>query len=207
MDIPTSVASPHLDSAAESTPALVFLHGYGSNEQDLPGLASWLPRHLPWVSVRAPLPMGPQAAAWFPLTLPEEPAQSPADEATAALWDFLDDTLPSRPLIPVGFSQGGLMALQLLRTQPERVAATVVLAGFVTEEGNTADAALAERQPPVFWGRGDADQVIWPAAVARTATWLEEHADLTSKVYGGLGHSVNEQELRDVTAFLHAHVS
>jgi pimeloyl-ACP methyl ester carboxylesterase len=37
-----------------------------------------------------------------------------------------------RPAVAaVGFSQGGLMATQLLRTRPERVAAIVVLSGFV----------------------------------------------------------------------------
>ena len=40
----------------------------------------------------------------------------------------------------VGFSQGGLMATQLLRTRPGRVAATVVLSGFVQ-----ADAAAGRR--------------------------------------------------------------
>ena len=53
----------------------------------------------------------------------------------------------------VGFSQGGLMATQLLRTRPGRVAATVVLSGFVQAAPQPADEQLAAERPAVFWGR------------------------------------------------------
>ncbi|WP_061962100.1 alpha/beta hydrolase [Demequina flava] len=202
MEIPACVASQNFATAAADAPVMVLLHGYGSHEHDLPGIAAWLPRHLPWVSVRAPLAMGGGAAAWFPLTLPDEPSQTPVDEATEALWSFLDQELGDRTVIPVGFSQGGLMATQLLRTRPQQVAATVVLAGFITEEGERADAGLSSLAPSVFWGRGESDGVIWDAAVERTERWLTSHTSLTSRVYAGLGHSVSEQELLDVGEFL-----
>ncbi len=185
---------------------MILLHGYGSHERDLPGLAPYLPP-LPWASVRAPLAMPGGGAAWFPLALPEEPDPQDIEAATVGLWDWIDDNVPStHPLVPVGFSQGGLMALQLLRTRPERVAATVVLAGFVPTGPQPADARLAERRPPVFWGRGDADGVIWPAAIARTQALLPTIADLTERTYSGLGHGVDERMLGDVRAFLDAHV-
>ena len=150
-------------------------------------------------------------ATWFPLDLPNEPEQAGIDAATDAIWAWVDANVPAgAPVIPLGFSQGGLMALQLLRTCPERIATTVVLSGLIAPGAGSADAssfqddALAKSHPPVFWGRGDADQVIWSAAIERLAAWLPGHADATIRVYPGLAHSVNEDEMNDVRAFLTA---
>jgi len=183
---------------------MVLLHGYGSHERDLPGLLPYLPP-MPWVSVRAPQDMPGGGAAWFPLSLPDEPSQDAIDASTALLWEWIDDeVIEGRSLIPVGFSQGGLMALQLLRTRPERIAATVVLAGFVTEAPQPADARLAQQRPPVFWGRGEADAIVWPAAIARTEALLPTISTPTARRYRGLGHSVDERMLADVGDFLAA---
>jgi phospholipase/carboxylesterase len=187
----------------DASPVVLLLHGLGSNEHDLPSLAAWLPRGMPWASLRAPLEMDFGGATWFPLDLPNEPEQAGIDAATDAIWAWVDANVPaSAPVVPLGFSQGGLMALQLLRTRPERIAATVVLSGLIAAGGHVADDALGQSRPRVFWGRGDADSVIWPAAIDRLAAWLPEHADATIRVYPGLAHSVNEDEMSDVKAFL-----
>jgi phospholipase/carboxylesterase len=160
------------------------------------------------VSLRAPLEMNFGGATWFPLDLPNEPEPAGIDAATQAIWAWVDASIPSDArVIPLGFSQGGLMALQLLRTRPERIAATVVLSGLIADGAQPADdALLGESRPRVFWGRGDEDQVIWPAAIERLAAWLPEHADATIRVYPGLAHGVNEDEMNDVKAFLAANL-
>ncbi|GIG54559.1 alpha/beta hydrolase [Demequina activiva] len=198
-----SVASAEPAFAPDGTePVMLLLHGYGSHERDLPGITPLLPR-MPWISVRAPLPMAGGGASWFDLSLPDEPRQAGIDEAGGVLWDWIDAEIgDSAPLVPVGFSQGGLMATQLLRTRPQRIAATVVLAGFVSTDEQPADARLALERPPVFWGRGLEDVVIWPAAIERTADTLAHLATLTERTYAGLGHGVNEQMLEDVRDFL-----
>lgn len=201
----TSIASTSQGDAA--SPLVLLLHGYGSHEHDLPGLMSSLPP-LPWASVRAPLDMGNGGAAWFPLP-PTWGGEAPQldqhaiDAATTRLWTWIDqEVAPDRPLVPIGFSQGGLMALQLLRTRPERVAATAVLAGFASGAPQPGDARLAASRPPVFWGRGDADAVIWPASVALTERLLPQWSRLDARVYAGLGHAVSPAMLHDLDAFL-----
>lgn len=190
-------------STADDTPLVVMLHGYGSHEHDLAGLAPWLPAGLPWVSLRAPGTTGFGGFEWYPISLPDEPTGEGAEASVAAIWEYLDAKVgAARQVVPLGFSQGGMMALEMLRSRPARVAATVVLAGFVTEAGATADASLAELRPRVFWGRGLRDQVIWDAAVARTDTWLTEHTRLTRREYPGLAHGIEPAEMDDVAAFL-----
>ena len=48
---------------------LVLMHGVGSNEQDLFGLASFVPPQFHVLSLRAPFSMGPSAHAWFQFTV------------------------------------------------------------------------------------------------------------------------------------------
>jgi phospholipase/carboxylesterase len=190
-------------------PVVLLLHGLGSNEDDLPSLAGWLPRGMPWASLRAPIEMDHGGAAWFPHDVANGFDQSVIDGSTEAIWAWVEANVPAgAPVAPLGFSQGGLMALQLLRTRPESIAAAVVLSGLIASGGQAAgaspfrDAVLAESRPRVFWGRGDADSVIWPAAIERLAAWLPEHSTPTIRVYPGLAHSVNEDEMSDVKAFL-----
>jgi phospholipase/carboxylesterase len=201
--------SDDLGAADGATPraAVLLLHGFGSNERDLAGLVPALQLELPWASLRAPLPAGP-GAAWFQITTPGSPDVEPVEAATAAIWAWVDEHLDaSTRVVPIGFSQGGLMATQLLRTRPERVLAPVVLGGFVLGATQPADDVLATTRPPVFWGRGAEDRVIAVHAVARTGDWLPRHSALVERVYAGLAHSISADEVADVRDFLAAHVS
>lgn len=184
-------------------PTVLLLHGYGSSEHDLAELGPHVSGGLGWASLRAPLALRPGASAWFAITTPGSPDPDPVAEATAAIWAWVDAELgPDAVVLPVGFSQGGLMATQLLRTRPERVAATVVLAGFVLGAAQPADDVLAATRPAVFWGRGTLDGVIAPHAIERTEAWLPDHATLTERVYPGLGHGIHADEIADVREFV-----
>jgi phospholipase/carboxylesterase len=191
-----------LPDAATPPAVALLLHGYGSNERDLAGLVPMLGLQLPWASLRAPLPAGP-GTAWFEITTPGSPDAEPVEAATAAIWAWVDEHLDATTrVVPIGFSQGGLMATQLLRTRPERVLAPVVLGGFVLGAPQPADAELAASRPAVFWGRGADDRVITPHAIVRTSEWLPAHSTLTERVYPGLAHGIDARELADVREFL-----
>lgn len=188
-------------------PLAVLLHGYGSNEHDLAGIVPALGLTLPWVSLRAPVELAPGAAAWFVMSTPGDPDPAPVVTATEAIWAWVDASAgPEARVVPIGFSQGGLMASQLLRTRPQRVLAPVVLGGFVLGAEQPADAGLLEDRPAAFWGRGDADRVITSDAIARTAAFLPRHTTMTERVYAGLGHGVSAEEIDDVRMFLAAEV-
>ncbi|WP_062211866.1 alpha/beta hydrolase [Demequina oxidasica] len=180
----------------------VFLHGYGSDERDLAGLSGYLPLGLPWASVRAPLRHPAFGYSWYPLEGEFSPAEAIA-EATEALWAWVDTHVaPGVQIVPIGFSQGAMMASQLLRTRPERIGVTVALSGYVSDTPRPADAALAQSRPRVFWGRGDQDPVIPAHEVAAAGEWFEAHTSLERHVYPGMGHSVSEEELVDIRQFL-----
>ncbi|WP_350349106.1 dienelactone hydrolase family protein [Agromyces sp. G08B096] len=189
-------------------PLLVLLHGYNSHEGDLFGLAPYLPLEPVIASLRAPI-AADYGHAWFDLAGTDaRRALGQADAATTAIVDWLDRVAPDVASVGlVGFSQGGAMALELLRRDPQRFGFAATLAGFALPGDRAGDARLAEVRPPVFWGRGTADEVIPAEEVALTQAWLPAHADVDARIYEGLGHSVSERELGDLVAWLRARYS
>jgi phospholipase/carboxylesterase len=196
------------DWTGEAPIVAVLLHGFGSSEHDLSGLAPALDLELPWASLRAPLTLGNGGAAWFEIVTPGNPDAEPVEDATNAIWNWIDNNAGADArVVPIGFSQGGLMASQLLRSRPERVAATVILGGFVLGADQPGDSSISADRPPVFWGRGEQDTVIGVPAIARTSDFLPQHSTLTERRYPGLAHGINAAEIADVRAFISANTS
>ncbi|MFM6962816.1 MAG: alpha/beta hydrolase [Micrococcales bacterium] len=192
-----------LQNHQDADPIIVLLHGYGANEADLPDIIDHIGLQLPWVSIRGGLSVGPGAFAWFPLSTPGLPNVDDVVAGTEAIWTWIDANLPAdAPLIVIGFSQGGLMASQLLRTRPQRIKDTVILAGFSLQGEQPGDAILKANKPRVLYCRGVEDRVIQPVAIDRTYEWLKDHAKASVPVYDGLGHSIDLRVLRDVAAHL-----
>jgi phospholipase/carboxylesterase len=187
-------------------PLLVVMHGRGSNEEDLFGLAPQLPPEFVIASLRAPLPEG-GGWSWWETVVSGNPDAERVDSAAAAVTTWLD-ALPFEPtrVGTLGFSQGGAMATHLLRRDVERIAFAVNLAGFAIGGEQEGDAALAVSRPPVFWGRGADDSLFTPEIVERTEAWLPGHSTAEVHVYPALAHSISRDELDDVVGFLRAQV-
>lgn len=187
-------------------PHLVLLHGYGSTEGDLFQLAPYLPLQLVIAAPRAPLPhpLG-VGHSWFPIN--DEVEGVGIDGAADDLAAWLGDVRGRASWLGIlGFSQGGVLGLQVLRRHPAVADALVMLASARHPRDDDGDAAMATRRPPVFSGRGTADTVIPGWRFADTADWLPDHSRLTERIYEGLGHSVSEPMLDDVNAFLRANL-
>lgn len=185
-------------------PVVLLLHGYGADERDLPELMNYLPA-LPWVSPRAPERSSVGGFSWYQVENPLAPEAQAIAEATQKLWQWIDSNLPEdSPIIVLGFSQGGLMATQLLRTHPERILGTVILAGFVFEGSLDGDEALKALKPKVFYGRGLQDPMIDAERVSKLNLWLQQHSRAVVRKYDGLGHSIDQRVLADVSDFVAA---
>jgi phospholipase/carboxylesterase len=183
-------------------PHLILLHGYGSTEGDLFQLAPYLPLSFVIASLRAPQPhpMG-IGFSWFPLE--EGVDRADVDQAADDVAEWIGQIAGKASRIGIlGFSQGGCVGLQVLRRHPGVADALVMLGSARHPEPDPGDEAMAARRPPVFSGRGTADEVIPAWRFADTTDWLPDHARLTERIYEGLGHSVSDAMLQDVVAFL-----
>ncbi|WP_159614520.1 alpha/beta hydrolase [Glutamicibacter sp. JC586] len=201
---PVAIISRNDDSRL-GTPLLVFLHGYGSNEQDLMGLSRYLPEEFTYLSVRAPLKAGP-GYSWFPLTQDIDYSTEAVGQSVQALWSLLQPLSEQHSSITLlGFSQGMAMATSLARYQRDSIKAVVGLSGFAVEPRDLQmfdDRKLVGSPLPMFWGRDLADPVITRDKIAYTLEWISKHVELTSETYPQIGHSVSMEELGDVNAFL-----
>lgn len=187
----------------ESKPLVLLLHGMGSHENDLASLAQYLPAEYASASLRAPIPMM-GGFAWFkPSATPGVPDPADVVAAARAALEWIDRHVdPGTPIVPMGFSQGGAMVSQMLRTRPERFIAGVMMSGFISEVDLPTDAAFKEAEIPVFIGRGDKDPIIPEERFVAAADWMHEHSLLTEVVYNGMDHSICEPELVNIIHFL-----
>lgn len=188
---------------------LIVMHGYGSHEGDLISLAPHLPEGIILASLRAPkIAPAPitNGFSWFTVGEPGNPNGADADVSARGVFAWLQRLTaefgePAR-LGALGFSQGGAMALHLLRHAPERILATVNLSGFAIAGATPGDAVLAASLPRVFWGRDAQDPIIPASAVARTEAWLSTHTTPDAHLYAGIQHSISGDELADVKRYL-----
>ncbi|HCX86216.1 MAG TPA: esterase [Micrococcales bacterium] len=208
IDDAATLRAPGEDPEDTRTPLLLVLHGYGANEHDLLPLLPHLAHPGETAVLRAPLALGPNQWAWFPLTFAGPllgAERGDLEEAAQAVLAWLDEHADGRTAVALGFSQGAAVALQALRADPDRFAGVVALSGFVGvghPDDAAADERLAGEGVPVFFGHGTADPVIPAAATAATSEWLATHASLTERTYVGLPHAVGGEEIADVRAFL-----
>lgn len=132
--------------AASSVPKpwlLVLMHGVGSNEHDLYGLAPQIPEAFHVLSLRAPFRMGPGAFAWFDFSIEPNGERTINEAQEAQSRALLAQALPSAAsqlgvapehVVVGGFSQGGIMALSMLLTRPELMTAALVWHGRLLPE-------------------------------------------------------------------------
>ena len=169
------------------------------------------------VSLRAPLvlhaPEGVSAGAysWFHDAVPSgDDLDHDIAAAARAVDQWVDGHIPAtRDVVPIGFSQGGAVAVHLLRMHPERYRAVINLSGFLAPAGvpgtAPADDRLTDFEIPVYFGYGKNDAVIPKYELFAAAAWLEEHTWLTTKSYRGLDHAVSLDEFSDIRQWLVLH--
>lgn len=203
----TRFLSHNLAGLKPKEPVVIFLHGYGADERDLPELMSYLPE-LAWLSPRATLDTQYDGYSWYSAVDLVHPTVEEASGATEALWEFIDQQVPKdSDLIVFGFSQGGLMATQLLRTRPSRIKATVILSGFVASGDLSGDKDLLTAKPKVIYCRGAEDQMIPKTAISQLNLWLQTHTKAITKSYPALGHSVDSRVMADVADYVQGQLS
>ncbi|CEA07587.1 Phospholipase/Carboxylesterase [Arthrobacter saudimassiliensis] len=193
------------ESERAGTPLLVLFHGYLANEEDLMGLADYLPGDFTIASVRAPQALGP-GYTWFPLMHEPDFSLQRVVDAVSDVDGWLQQVRGQHTSVSLlGFSMGMAVASTLLRHRPADYAAVVGLSGFVLpseEDPFFRDAELAARRTPFFWGRDQADPVIDQPRIEFTNDWLNGHTALTKVLYANMGHSINMQELGHIREFL-----
>ncbi|NMM87003.1 phospholipase [Rhodococcus sp. SRB_17] len=214
LDLPLTFLSRPASAGTTQPWLLVLMHGVGSNEQDLFGLAAHIPGRFHVLSLRAPYRMAPGAFAWFDFSVAPGGARSINETQEAASRALLAQVLasaqkqlgiPPERVVVGGFSQGGIMALSLLLTRPELLHAALVWHSRLLPQavalGAPAD-ALRGRQ--LWLSHGTHDNVI-PLANAHA---VRQHLEalpvaVTYREFPG-AHEIRPAELAATVAWLEA---
>ena len=186
-----------------TAPLVVLLHGRGSNENDILGLAAHLPAGPAYAAVRAPIAEG-GGFAWFANRGIGRPVADSLRDTMSWFRTWLDEVAPAgRPVLLVGFSGGAAFAGGLVLDDPVRYAGAAILygtlpfdAGVPVEPGRLAGV-------PVLVTQGDADHVIPRELLDRTWTYLHDEAgaDLTAHRGPG-GHGVTPASLHELVDWI-----
>jgi phospholipase/carboxylesterase len=205
------VREPLKASSSPGPPLLLLLHGIGSNEADLFGLAPFLDERFLIVSARAPIVMGPGAYGWFNIEFTAGGMVADIEQARQSLDllpRFLDEIVNhyrvnTGCVYVAGFSQGAMMSLALALNWPEKVAGVVAMSGRFPSHVLKAELdEEALKAMPFMVTHGMYDPVL-PIEEGRMVRKNLETlpVELTYREYT-MGHEVNQESLRDVTAWL-----
>jgi len=205
-----SVSREERSERLAEQPLVIVMHGRGSHENDLAALFPLLPEGVVYASLRAPIsgaPWGMGGWTWFPLEA-DGPTPAAAEAAASAVLEWVDRTEQEYGAPPaiaaLGFSQGGMMSIELHRAKPYRFAAAVNLSGTALRGERAGDDDLARRKPPLFWGYDLEDPIIPAIGIERTEVFAPAYFSVTERRYDGIAHSISPEELGDVSRFLQA---
>lgn len=192
-------------NADSSKARLLLLHGVGSNEANLAGLAASLPENLEILLLRGPLQVGPQGFAWYQVNFTSNgPSFSykQAESSRQLLKTFIEALAPL-PTVVAGFSQGGIMSASLGLTEPELFAGFAILSGRILREIEP-QIASKERLKSVsgFIAHGHRDGVL-PVDWAREAdAWLDRTGVKHETHLYDMAHEIVAPELVDFSLWL-----
>lgn len=198
-------------------PLIIFMHGYGGDETNMISFKAILPSGYNYLSVRAPLAAHQGGYQWFnqrPESAYYDGVTSDIEASGEVLEQFIQQATrkykaqPSKVFL-VGFSQGAMMSYETALRHPELVG------GFAALSGHMLTVLKAELKPDparrklaVFIGHGTADTLIPVAGATEAQSWLKTQGiKVQFHAYTGLGHAVNEVEVRDLKTWLEATVN
>ncbi|WP_299270727.1 alpha/beta hydrolase [Halorientalis sp.] len=198
-DQPLVTAGTDLDNAGA---AVVLTHGRGASAESI---VQQLGREVHREGVAL---LAPQAArsTWYPNSFlapveRNEPGRSSGLEVVeAAAETAVNAGIPHERVLLVGFSQGGCLSSEFVARTPRRYGGLAVLSGGLIGETVDPDDYLSVGDDlggtPVFLGCSDVDPHIPEERVHATAEVLDElGGDVTNRIYDGMGHGVNADEL------------
>jgi len=179
---------------------VVLLHGRGSTAGNVLRLVDEFLHH-------GVMYLAPQAVhrRWYPrsgyapLEDNEPWLSSGLDLVSSALETAADAGVPPESTLLLGFSQGGCLAAEFVARNPRRYGGLVVLSGSLLGPDQRRNLDGSVEGTPVFLGCSADDPHVSAERVRSSAAAFERlGGDVTSRLYEGLGHAINDDEVQRI---------
>jgi phospholipase/carboxylesterase len=204
------VVEPKVQTAAHP-PVLFLLHGWGSNEMDLIGLAKSLPQNLLVVSVRAPFAKEGGGYMWYDLQFGNGMFKENLEQAqqskvklnaliAAVIRKYNADT---NNIFLGGFSQGAITSLRVGLTTPYLFKGLICLSGRFANEINMQQCpSYLKMRTHIFVSHGTADAVIPISDGRKIVNTLTQNGFTVSGKEYAMQHQISLEVLNDLNNWL-----
>jgi glyoxalase family protein len=204
--MPDSIQGPHQGQPVlatgrpldEAKAAMVLVHGRGATARSILELGTVLDH--PDLAYLAPQASG---NTWYPYSflapIPQnEPGITSGLQAVAEVVSTIEAAgIPAEKIIIGGFSQGACLASEFVARHAQRYGGLLAFSGgLIGPPGMARNYEGSLDVTPVFIGCSDVDPHIPLVRVTETADTLAElGASVTKKIYPGMGHTINQDEI------------
>ena len=194
-------------SSDSNVPTIVALHGRGSNERDLIGLAPYLPNEFLWISPRGTFTLGPDSYEWFQMSQAGQPDPARLAGSLDTLDRFLDEAIEhypvdSRKLFLLGFSQGTVVSLSYAVSKPRRVAGVVGQSAYLPLGSGLQVDEHGIKNKPVLLTHGIHDSLLPVDWARRSYDALQQIGANVEYHEFDMAHEVTVQSLDVIAAWL-----
>jgi predicted esterase len=189
------------EALTRASAAMVMVHGRGGTADNILALSDEL-------AVAGFAYLAPQAArnTWYPFSFlsPIEQNEPGISSGLSAIADVLATIqragIPAERTMLLGFSQGACLSLEFTARAARRYGGVAGLSGgLIGPDGTPRDYTGSLAGTPIFLGCSDVDPHIPAPRVVETAAVLRRlGADVDARLYPGMGHAINEDELEAV---------
>lgn len=206
-----------LATGPEPDATVIWLHGLGADGHDFEPIVPelGLPQDL---AVRFIFPHAPQIPvtingghvmpAWYDIRemtidrrVDTEQLRASADAVDAFIRRERERGIDSRRIVVAGFSQGGAVAYECALRYPEPLAGLMALSTYFAT-ADTVQAAEANRQMPILACHGVMDPVVPEALGRQAAQTLQQRGYAVEYKTYAMQHSVQMDEIRDISSWL-----
>lgn len=203
----TQPVEEHGVDLSDVAAAMIMIHGRGGGTQSVVPLINHL--NVEGVAYRVPQAAG---NTWYPqrFIAPRQQNEPKLSSALATIDNLVQELiaagLPTEKILLLGFSQGACLSLEYAVRHPRQYGGVIALSGgLIGADGELGGYEGSLAGTPIFIGCSNVDMHIPVERVHESDTILSElGAEVDKRIYPGMGHTINTDEMDAAQALLRA---
>lgn len=191
----------HGASPEDAELAMIMLHGRGASAESIIRLSQEFDNGK--IHYRAPQA---NQFTWYPYSFlqPTEQNEPGLSSGLQLIYDMISNLqsagIPKENIVLLGFSQGACLSTEFVARHPDKYGGLIALSGGLIGETIQKQNYEGDLEgTPYFVGCSDVDPHIPVERVDKSVKVLKKlGAKVTKKIYPGMGHTVNKDEIDQI---------